>query len=178
MQVKSDGKQDKIEQHTSDKAKKSKKKKILIISGIIIVIIALLLFLPATGRVTPGMAMRVRCKSLTGWYTQVKLYIEENNLLPNSLFEVCKDANSKGNRPIPAYLTLSNDGFQYPAELTILDPNLFNKEIPYGLFQSSEGWFIRELVPGKLYKKMLMIDQDGKIYELREIPKEKYEYPK
>jgi hypothetical protein len=178
MQVQSDGTQDRIEQHTSDRAKKSKKKKILIISGVVIVIVLFLgLLLPSTGRITPATAMRVRCGALTGWHKYVKLYIEENNLLPNSLFEVSEDANSKGNRPIPAYLTISNDGFQCPAELTIIDPNLFEKEVPYGLFTGSKRWFIRELKAGRLYKNMLMIDQDGKIYEIREIPKEKYRAP-
>jgi hypothetical protein len=41
-----------------------------------------------------------------------------------------------------------------------------------------QGWFICELRPGRVYKNMLMINQDGKIYEIREIQKnEEYHKP-
>ena len=176
MQTEPNGTQDKIGQHTSDKPKKSKKKKNLIILGtVIIIVIFLLLFIQANTGITPKRAMIVRCNAMCEWYKYVQLYIEENNMLPNSLFEVCEDANSRGRPPIPPYLIISND-VNYPM-LTIMDPDVFEKEVPFGLFTSgSEKWFIRELVPGRFYTKMLMIDQDGNIYELNEIPKKKYEY--
>jgi len=181
MQIKSNGKQDKIEEHTSEGAAKSKKKKILIISGIVIVIMALLvLFLPAAGRVTPERAMRMRCNVLTNWHEHVRSYIGENNQKPLSLIEICQAAYRKGQRPFPQAGFLLNDRFPYKwrsDDDLVNDPNRFNKEVPYGLFQSSEGWLIRELKPGRVYKKMLMIDQDGRIYEISELPKEKYGHP-
>jgi hypothetical protein len=92
-----------------------------------------------------------------------------------SLIEVCQLAFRKGQRPFPPQIVVANDGFleSYPSDLAN-EPNLFNKEIPFGLFKGSSGWFIRELRPGKVYKKMLMIDQDGRIYEINEVPKGKY----
>lgn len=180
MEVQSDGKRDKIKPYTSDKPKKGWKKKILIILGIVIVILVFLgLILPHLGRITPEMAMRMRCRALTGWYERVRPYMSKNNQKSLSLIEVCKAEYGKNQQIFP-YVGLSEE---FPDEWVlhwkscVNDPNLFKKEVPYGLFQSTEGWLIRELVPGKLYKKMLMIDQDGKIHELREIPKEKYEYP-
>lgn len=180
MQIQSNSKQDKTEQHPSDKAKKSKKRKILIISGIIILLLFLFIFFPASGRLTPKTAMKARCGSLTSWYEHVKPYISENNQKPLSLIEICRAEYRKGQRPFPILSVLVNDFFpyEYRGEWELVDdPNRFSKEVPYGLFRSPEGWFIRELVPGRLYKKMLMIDQDGNIYELREIPKEKYRTP-
>lgn len=173
---------------------RSKRKKILVASIVVVVIVvALVLFLPATGRPTPSMAMSIRCDSLTDWYEFVNSYISENNQVPLSLIEVCQAAHRKGQRPFPPGGGLVNDGF--PKEYTIKelndpkgfhelytvdllkDPNRFEKEVPYGLFVRNKGWFIRELRPGKIYKKMLMIDQGGRIYEIQELPREKYSRP-
>jgi hypothetical protein len=177
MQLQSDSTQNNAGRCTSDRAKKREKKKNLIIYGIVIIIVALLIFLPAPDLPTPKMAMRMRCKALVGWYEHVNPYINKNNQKPLSLIEICRVEYKKDERPFP-HAGLSND--QFPDKWTfdwgflVNDPNQFRKEVPYDLFRGSDGWLIRELVPGKLYKKMLMVDQDGKIYELREIPKEKY----
>ena len=176
MQTQPNGIQDGIEQHPSGKVIKSKKKKILIIFGIIILLLFLIFYLNYNP-ITKG-AMRFRCWSLIAWYEHVKPYISENGQKSLSLFEICQAEYRKNQRPFPMSTTLSNDSFpdKYSYSWKLVDdPNKFNKEVPYGLFYTPQGWFIRELVPGKLYKKMLMIDQDGNIYELRAVPKEKYE---
>ncbi len=150
--------------------------------AVITIIVILILFLPATGRITPRMAMNLRKVSLAKWHLFVKSYIGDTNRVPTSLFEVCQAKYRKGEKTFPQHIYLANDEFlrsydellrSYPPNLTS-DPNLFEKEVPYGLFLGTNGWYIIELKAGLVYKKSLMIDQDGKIYELRATEQEPF----
>jgi hypothetical protein len=145
----------------------------IVFSAVIVIMAVISFLLPATGRVTPRMAKEIRCGLLTEWYKNVNTYISEKNQIPSSLFEVCQAAHRKGQWPFPSQGILANDEFpnEYTLEL-LKDPNQFNKEVPYEFFVDSNSWFIKEQRPGKVYKNMLMIDQNGKIFEIQKTLKQ------
>jgi len=78
--------------------------------------------------------------------------------------------------PLP-FVSKAHEAIEESMRALLTDPNRFVEIVEYGLFTSQRGWFIRELKPGRIYTKMLMIDQEGKIYEVKEVPKEKYSNP-
>jgi hypothetical protein len=190
--MKSGYEKDKSNQSICEEGPKNKKKRnfVVLIIVFVIALAAIVSILPPLNLPTSSFAMRIRCDLLTDWYKYVNSYIIENNRIPLSIIEVCQSANEKGRNPFPIQGFLIEDGFPkeytidelndpngFPPEYTkdlLYDPNRFEKEVPYCLFRGSKGWYIKETKIGNIYKKMLMIDQNGKIYEIRELPRKEY----
>ena len=137
---------------------------------VIVIFIAAAIIMPQLGRFRPETARHYRINKLHRWHEKVEYFIKENDRLPNSLFELGGKDLKEGiwrlplpgvgiNREVP-------EDFDYNRPT---DPNQFAQVVEYGLFSGRHGWFIRELKPGRIYPKMLMIDQDGKIHQLQEI---------
>lgn len=138
--------------------------------GIVIIFIALALIMPWMGRMTPRTKRRWRCYKLQVWREKVELFVQENKRLPSSLFEMCRDDLEQGIWTFPPpFVSESQKPFGELTPGLATDPNRFTEIVEYDLFSGRHGWLIKELKPGKIYKKMLMIDQNGKIYEIRAI---------
>lgn len=149
-------------------------KKILLILlvGIVVSFIVLGLIMPYFGAIRPETARKLRCIKLQLLHQKVESFIQENQRLPESLFEALHKDLEKDGWCFGISPTVSGfpDELRRDPFLGVNDPNLFEKIIEYGFFSGRRGWFIRELKPDKIYTKMLMIDQDGRIYDFEEIP--------
>lgn len=109
-----------------------------------------------------------RSKNLQGWYGGVKLFIQKNNRVPNSLYEVYRDRAKEGD--VNSFVaSLGAKFFKDDVQNLPDDPNQFDESVRSGLFSDRYGWVIRELEHGTVYPGMLMIDQDGNIYQVQEI---------
>ena len=149
-----------------------------VLFGVVIIFIVLAFIMPWMGRTRPNTKRFWRSRQLQIWREKVESFFQENKRLPSSLFELCRDDLVQGIWTFPPPSV--SDSRKFLKELVpnlATDPNRFAEIVEYGLFSGQQRWFIRELKPGTTYKKMLMIDQDGKIYEVEEIPKEKYNKP-
>jgi hypothetical protein len=142
-----------------------------LLAAIVVIYIAFFFITPHFGKVTPKADRTIRSVKLRLYHKKVESFIKENKRLPESLFESLQKELEKEGWCISPKVTGFPDEFKRDPFLGTGDRNSFEKIIEYGFFSGGQrGWFIRELKPGKIYTKMLMIDQDGKIYKLEEIP--------
>lgn len=121
------------------------------------------------GRVSPEKARVRRVKTLKAWQKSVKIFIKEKERSPTSLYEVYSDDFLDG---ISKRLTVSSRDTPSIEVMSRIygDQKLFDELVEFEFSVSKDGWFIKELKHEFVYPTRLMIDQDGKIYELREIP--------
>jgi len=146
-------------------------RKLVICSSLLLgVIIGLGLFMPATGRITSKGERYMRQFKLEGWHKWINEFVQKNGRLPETLYEVI--AIEGGGCPSFQVSPSHNIGYGAQQELLLRDPNQFYKIVEYRLATYENGWFVVELKPGKRFRHRLGIDQDGKTYELREIPKD------
>ena len=111
----------------------------------------------------------IRETKLIRWVKRIEQFYSVNNRLPTSLYE----ATWFNDFPSVKFKVRISDEILNESEREKLrDPNIFQEETEYALLAYLKGWYVIELKPGKYWKKRLMIDQDGKIYELREIKQE------
>jgi len=149
-----------------------------VLFGVVIIFIVLAFIMPWMGRIRPNTKRFWRSAKLQNWHEKIESFFQDNKRLPSSLFEMCRDDLVQGIWTFPPpFVSESRKPFEELVPSLATDPNRFAEIVEYGLFSGQQRWFIRELKPGKIYKKMLMIDQDGKIYVVEEMPKEKYSKP-
>ena len=130
------------------------------------------LIMPVMGRVSLRKKRAERIKTLNAWQSNVVNFVQERSRLPRSLHEIYSNGVLDDFFMI---LTVSKEDLP-PAEVMdcmLKDPNLFNEMVEFSLFISQNNWFVQELKSDFIYPIRLMIDQDGKIYEIKEVPKEK-----
>jgi hypothetical protein len=118
-------------------------------------------------RIGPQSELIIRESYLRRWYRWVDDFINKNGRMPSSLYEV-----SWSDRYGPAKVKTKTTYFSQSEIDELIDPNTFSREVEYFFAAHHNGWFIIELEPGEYWKHRLMIDQDGKIYELKEIKQE------
>jgi len=149
-----------------------------VLFAVVIIFIALGFIMPWMGRMRANTERLWRIAKLQGWHKKVELFVRTNNRLPESFFEMCQEDLEQGiwSFPIP-FVSEDQKPFGELTPSLTTDPNRFLEIVEYGLFSGQNGWFIRELKHGKIYTKMLMIDQEGKIFEVKEVQKEKYSNP-
>ena len=153
-------------------------KVLILVLGISIILIVTAFIMPRLGTFKPDSQRFLRMRKLQIWHGKVEAFIQEKKRPPRSLFEMCHENLKQGKWPFPSVLVSLSQKMPDEFNSTLAnDPNKFAQIIEYRLFVDQHGWLIRELKPGKIYKKMLMIDQDGKIYVVEEMPKEKYSKP-
>ena len=115
-----------------------------------------------------------RHERLDGWRKCVLLYIEKKGFRPNTLYEAFKLSREHNTLNLEFVVAhnfeygLSKEEHQSIQE----SPEDFKRLVQYDLLVGQHGWFIREVGQGYVYRKVLMMDQDGKVYEIKELPKE------
>jgi len=57
----------------------------------------------------------------------------------------------------------------FDLEEKVRNPQIFFEEVEYALFINQQKWFVLELKSGMFDNYRLMVDQDGKVFEIREI---------
>jgi len=112
-----------------------------------------------------------RINNLRTWYEGVEMFIRKNNRLPSSLYEVYRDRVKEGCIDMGFVVSLGKKKSGEKVQNLPDDPQQFEERVKYGLFSDRYGWIIRELERGTVYPRMLMIDQNGTIYQVQEIPK-------
>jgi len=143
-----------------------KKFKILIVIGLLVC--AYILFLiPRLNKLDKRSEREARILYLKQWSNQVEIYRDKEGRLPNSLFEAAWFDFLR-----PPRVKVKTGNLSFPRISELKDPNIFFNEIEYALIVYHDGWFIIELKPGLFGEYRLMIDQDRKLYELREIKQE------
>lgn len=132
----------------------------------LVIVVVLALFIPPLGRITWRTELIVRKAKLGVWHEQIKLFMEEKGQIPNSLYEVCWFYGQ-----VPSYIKVAvPQDFDYGREGELLeDPNRFFQEVEYVFASHKYGWLIMELKPGARYRHRLAVDEDGTIYQLRQI---------
>lgn len=149
-----------------------------VLFAVVIIFVALAFIMPHLGTFKPDSARFLRMRKLQLWHEDVEAFIQEKKRPPRSLFEMCQENLKQGTWPFPRVVVSVGQVLPEEFNRTLAnDPNKFAEIIEYRLFVDQHGWLIRELKPGEIYKKMLMIDQDGKIYVVEEIPEEQYSKP-
>jgi hypothetical protein len=136
----------------------------------IIVLLGLGIFLPWLSDDSIRGNKYLRSGLLQIWHSDMQAFFQDNKRPPASIFELCRAELEQGKWPVP-FSFLSGEAGD-PKQLA-RDPNHFAEICLYGLFSGPHGWIVKELKPGKFYTGMLMIDQDGRIYELTETAKPK-----
>lgn len=114
-----------------------------------------------------------RSNNLRAWYGGVKLFIQKNNRLPNSLYEVYRDRIKEGDANMSFVVSLVAKLSEEDVQNMPDDPQQFEERVKYGLFSDRYGWVIRELERKTVYPRMLMIDQNGTIYQVQEITQDR-----
>ncbi len=138
---------------------------------IFLVLIAIGLIMPSMGRVSPEKARARRVETLNAWQKSIKIFIQERGRPPTSLYEVYSNGFLED---ISKRLTVSSRDTP-PIEVMSRiygDQRLFDDLVEFVFLVSKNGWFVKELKYEFLYPYKLMIDQDGKIYEIRETTKD------
>lgn len=136
----------------------------------LVIVVVLALFTPALDSITGRTELTVREAKLLFWHNRTKLFMEEKGQKPNSLYEVSW-FDGRG----PSYIKVAvPQDFDYRREGELLDdPNRFFQEVEYVFASHKYGWLIMELKPGARYRHRLTVDEDGTIYQLRQIPTER-----
>lgn len=146
---------------------KMRKKTILILLSFLGIIILLCVLIPPLGKLTPELVKKARLTQLKFWHQQVEKFHKDNNRLPHSLYEL--HITLKGRDTAHIFYPFE-DTKDAVGKLESMDtPEGFYKLTIYGFYSNQQGWFVRELRSDDIYPYMLMIDQDGKIYEIKEI---------
>jgi len=141
--------------------------KILLLTLFVVVIIAIAL--PTLNTIMYKQDITYRGKNLRAWYGGVRLFIQKNNRVPNSLNEVYRDKVKEGDAD-SFVASLGTRIFKKDIKNIPDDPNQFEEGVGCGLLSGRDGWIVRELRYGEIiYPGMLMIDQDGNIYRVQKI---------
>jgi hypothetical protein len=127
--------------------------------AVLFIVVLAAFFLPALGKVRAPVELRIRKMYLVNWYKETLRYVHEKEAVPSALYEVARYSK----RMFQVKVAIGQDPNVNYIRM-IEDPNYYNAQIEYAIAKQEKGWFIRELKPGEIYKKMLMIDQDGKFY--------------
>jgi len=154
------------------------KKKTVIYTLLTLLLTYLLLYfiVPRLGRPGPEGWNYTRTKHLMNWKKGVSYYIQNHNKIPQSLYEVYQYCNA-----VKAGINLEIIVFpNYKKELSLLinekiceNKIVFNEKIEYELAVKNNNWYVQEKrVMPRFFKGLWMIDQDGKIYELKEIERD------
>jgi len=151
--------------HFSRKHVKARKILRLVLLGTIVIFLTFAILSPKMGRLNSKTAMSLRCSKLRAWHEEVESFVKINNRLPESFFEICHEDLEKGIWSFPSIVV--SVGKELPPLSN--DPNRFEEIVEYGLFSGKNSWFIRELKPGRFFAKILMIDQNGNIFELKAV---------
>lgn len=126
--------------------------------------ISVFLFLvPRLSKVDKTWELSMRKAELRYWAKRIAEYESDTGKLPNSLYEASWYKNAG-----PTRMKIMTGNF-IPDMLNMRDPNLFFKEVEYSLIKGINSWYIIELEGGKFCKYRFMINQNKKIYELREV---------
>ena len=142
--------------------------------GVIILFIFAGFSLPFLGRIPQREFKAQRHDKLDGWCKCVLLYIEKNGDMPVTLYEafkLTKENNTLGLAFVVAH-NLDYDISEEEYQNIQKSSEDFKRLVQYDLLVGQHGWFIKEVGPGYVYRKVLMMDQDGKVYEIKEVLKE------
>jgi len=132
--------------------------------------------IPPLNTLTKKGEFLIRTAKLFDWYNRINYIYTKEKRVPSSLYEVSlyEDLGGIKYPKVDVY-----GGSDRQRELVLMkDPNLFFQEVEYTLAIYHNGWFVVETKPGAKYKHRLMIDQNGKIYQVREVPEAEYEKSK
>lgn len=144
----------------------------LVICSIVLVVIVMTVvsFLPPLGGMTWRRERSSRKHKLEDWHWWINEFVQKNERLPETLYEVI----TIGEGACPSFQVSPSHNIRYSAqqELLFSDPNQFYKIVEYRLATYEDGWLVVELKHGKRFRHKMGIDQDGKTYELHEIPKD------
>ena len=136
-----------------------------IVSAVIVVVVYYILFvLPNINRLDDSVCDRIiRQVYLVKWCRIIEGFQADTGRLPKSLYEA---AWYKGSVPP---IVIGQGSIRDPEFQTLRDPNVFFQEVEHALLVYPKGWYVIELKPGKYLKHRLMMDQDLKLYELKEL---------
>ena len=109
-----------------------------------------------------------RIERLGKWKQATICYIQDNNKVPDSLFEVYKycNENKKGIDLRLASLPIASieDNLLKKKETILIDKNIFNGNIEYEFIAKDEIWQIRERKTyPKYFREKLAIDSRGNV---------------
>ena len=142
--------------------------------GVIILFIFAGFFLPSLGRMPMRMHKAQRHDKLDGWRKCVLWYIEKKERIPNTLYEAFK--LTRDHYTLDLEFVVAHNLDYNISEKDYKDiqesPDGFKRLVQYDFFVGQHGWFIKEVGPGYVYRKVLMMDQDGKVYVIKEVPRE------
>ena len=144
------------------------------IVGILLILLCIYLFLRfIPGQVRPDTARKIRVLYLQEWHKLTQAFISQKSELPQSLYEVY--INSKEYEGVGIMCFYQGGFLEKEERAKALTPEGFAELSDYVLCQGCSGkksWYIKELHGDLIYTHTLMIDQDGRIYEIRELPQD------
>jgi len=129
-----------------------------------LVSISILLLLPRMGRIDKRSELVIRIANLRLWHGRVQYFTKKIGKTPDSLYTACIfDRSFK----VP-YLKVGVAQDWEDDARVFDDPNVFSSQCEYTLLIGSDSWFVIERNPGKYYKRFLLINDEGSVFELRE----------
>lgn len=139
-----------------------------VLLGVISIIVILAFIMPYVGRTSPESDKNTRIKNLGQWYRRTEFFISEKKRLPKSLYEVFEYSFQHGYGYPTFVVGIGNYLDEDIKERMKGNPDLFNQKVECEFVKPEQGWLIKERKPGYIYKKALMIDQDGTTIDIRE----------
>jgi hypothetical protein len=106
---------------------------------------------------------QTRERYLRQWHEDIQPFLAEQDVAQDLLYAY---SNRRPEQDSAIYHVRS-DSADFKELLS--DPNKFYQTLQYDLFVGHNGWFIIDHIPTRYGNKMLMIDQDGKVFEIRKV---------
>ena len=130
-----------------------------------LIALSITLIIPNLGKVSAKTEMNARKAKIGKWVSVIRDFKKDKHRLPSSLYEAFH-LNYVGHIKASVFY-IQPDDFK-----DLHDPNIFSEEIEYVFIPHRYGWYVLELKGGVLFRDRLMVDQDGRIYEIRELPQD------
>lgn len=104
-----------------------------------------------------------RERYLRQWHEDIQPFLAKQNVAQDLLYAYCSHRPEQDS----AIFHVRSDSADFKELLS--DPDKFYQTLQYDLFVGHNGWFIIDRIPTRYSNKMLMIDQDGKVFEIRKV---------